>query len=58
MARWLTVDTPVSVDGTAVFFCLSKYDEVAQDHDLLADLLSDGPPQLMFVRSSPRWAGL
>ena len=37
---------------------LSKYDEVAQDHDLLVDLLSDGPPQLMFVRSSPRWAGL
>jgi len=57
MARWLAADVPASVDGT-VFFVLPKCDEVAQDHDLLVDLLSDGPPQLMFVRSSPRWAGL
>jgi len=48
------------LEGTSLnmqkLFCLDG--QVAQDHDLLVDLLSDGPPQLMFVRSSPRWAGL
>ncbi|CAK8986180.1 Rsbr N terminal [Durusdinium trenchii] len=32
--------------------------QVGQDDDLLADLLCDGPPQLLLVRSLPVWAGL
>lgn len=31
--------------------------QATQDQDLLVDIISDGPPQLLFLRSLPCWAG-
>ncbi|CAL1148064.1 unnamed protein product [Cladocopium goreaui] len=37
--------------------CCSSW-QATQDQDLLVDIISDGPPQLLFLRSLPCWAGL
>ena len=36
--------------------CCSSW-QATQDQDLLVDIISDRPPQLLFIRSLPCWAG-